>query len=587
MLDKKRVNKLMHDILDYQFNKLKEEMITNVFGSDKENVDEYRFRLSKESFNIQQSPWAVINEQRGLSFIKKAYRADSDLPDDVVREIKELLGENINNRHFIPSEFNGDKWPVIDEDSETCKDVRTLAYMAQRTRGVALATGCHDLTFNEIDRKRAHEDLSQFHPLEEVDTKHKWAGALDKLLAKHAEKTASSVSELTIRGVINEYISESANKGNDIKTEEERRAALNLFCEAEDVDKPISHLTPQMMIDFDDILTFLPTRKETKYPGVMVSDFRTNARRYANDDKLSTKTKLKRLAMVRAFVNWMPKRSHCSFDEAKRLSITLSERMRAHQKKYDKVGGSTRTAFTVEELARLFDCEAYLKATNKAPERFWLPLLALYTGARTQDLLALRRCDIKITPEQPDIARLKCGSVDEDASVVGIPYIDLTDTMEKELKTARSNRVIPIHPFIWETLGFGNYVQSFESKQSLFGDQIKANGELSDSFGKWFTRYRRSVCVGRQAGDKVGRDVVFHSFRHTVKRDLRLKRCDESIVHEVIGHDDGTETKVSMGYAGSFMIEQKLEGAIKHLDFEKSIDLACLSRSKWAKNISG
>ena len=107
------------------------------------------------------------------------------------------------------------------------------------------------------------------------------------------------------------------------------------------------------------------------------------------------------------------------------------------------------------------------------------------------------------------------------------------------------------------------------------------NGELSNSFGAWFTRYRRSVGVGRQKGNKTSRDVVFHSFRHTVKRAFRLKQCNQSIVHEIIGHDDEKETTTSIMYSGAFLIEQKLDEAIAQLDFHKGLPLAELVTSKW------
>jgi integrase len=357
-----------------------------------------------------------------------------------------------------------------------------------------------------------------------------------------------------------------------------------LFAEAIDTNKPLAEFSAEMILDFADLLRFLPARRADKYRDVPVLEFRSRAVDLAvpTTSLMAYKTKINVLTMLRAFVNWLPKRGHTSFDHAKLLSLTISELTKALRKEYDKQGGSSRISFSDAELQLLFAPEQYVSETDKYPERFWLPILALYTGGRTQDLLTLRRRDIKVTPDNPDIFHVKGGSLDEDTSRDGIPYIDLTDTMEKELKTARANRVIPIHPFVWDGLGFSRFIETFAPDEFLFGNHVMDNGELSNSFGAWFTRYRRSVGVGRQAGDKASRDVVFHSFRHTVKRAFRLKQCDQSVVHEIIGHDDEKETATSMMYSGAFLIEQKLDGAIAKLDFHKRLPLMELVASKWA-----
>jgi hypothetical protein len=45
-----------------------------------------------------------------------------------------------------------------------------------------------------------------------------------------------------------------------------------------------------------------------------------------------------------------------------------------------------------KDLARIFNQELFLKWSKDYPSRFWLPLLALYTGCRLEEMASLY-CD--------------------------------------------------------------------------------------------------------------------------------------------------------------------------------------------------
>lgn len=571
-VDKDQVTKLMHAILDEELDMLRRETVRNVAGGTDEDVADWKGHLGRVAMTCALKPFSTKSVDFGLEPIRQAFDAVTGSRDHIGEGIVSLL-DGVDTAAIVPPRISCHDPSMTAAQREDQSKVLELAQAIQVARAVAFSHAASDMMVSEVTRVKAHGDLDDYYRRSPVDMP---ADSQDT-------GTASIIHPaMTIGDAIEKHLAETAGKGK-AKTASERRARLMLFAEAIDTTKTLGELSAEMILDFTDLLRFLPARRADKYRDVPVLEFRSRASDLAVSatSLMAYKTRINVLTMLRAFVNWLSKRGHTSFDHTKVLSLTISEQMKALRKGYDKQGGSSRTSFSEAELELLFAPEHYVAETDKFPERFWLPILALYTGGRTQDLLTLRRRDIKITPDNPDIFHVKGGSIDEDTSRDGIPYVDLTDTMEKLLKTARANRVIPIHPFVWETLGFSRFVESFTSDEFLFGDHIMGNGELSNSFGAWFTRYRRSVGVGRQKGDKTSRDVVFHSFRHTVKRDLRIKRCDSSIVHEIIGHDDESETATSMMYSGKFLIEQKLDEAIAKLDFHERLPLMELVASRW------
>lgn len=118
----------------------------------------------------------------------------------------------------------------------------------------------------------------------------------------------------------------------------------------------------------------------------------------------------------------------------------------------NKVEKKARLPYEIDDLNRIFSCPIY--ALGERPQggggeaAYWLPLLALYTGARLEELGQLRRKDIKESD--------------------GLWYITITDEAEgASLKTHSSRRAIPIHPELCR-LGFVDYAHA--QREKLFQD---------------------------------------------------------------------------------------------------------------------
>lgn len=179
-------------------------------------------------------------------------------------------------------------------------------------------------------------------------------------------------------------------------------------------------------------------------------------------------------------------------------------------------------------------------------EKFWLPLIAVFSGMRQEELCQLQLSDIR--------------------QEGGIWVFDVNSDSDRKVKTGESIRLVPIHSMLIKA-GFLRYVEEQRAaNQELVFSQLKRGGadqRLGHNFSKWFTRYRREVGLYRP-------DMNFHSFRHSATTFMQWSGVLEQIIDKVTGHVRQGETA---RYTKNFKIEQ-LRDAIEGI--EPKIDLSHL-----------
>jgi integrase len=172
---------------------------------------------------------------------------------------------------------------------------------------------------------------------------------------------------------------------------------------------------------------------------------------------------------------------------------------------------SDRDAFTVDELNTLFAAPVF--TSGERPEAgggeaaFWLPLLALYGGARRSELAGLRADDVR------EVEGVWCLLFVEDKKI------------GRRLKSATALRTVPVHPKLSQ-LGWLHYVETVRRS----GPQVPA--ELK-AWTKWFTRYLRKAGVEDER-------KVFHSFRHSFKDALRAADVGEDLNDALCGQKNSS-----------------------------------------------
>ena len=278
---------------------------------------------------------------------------------------------------------------------------------------------------------------------------------------------------------------------------------------------------------------------------------------------LSVKTMEVRQTNVRSFVNWC----ELEYRGAVQAKYVNSGFPKVLSDKDIRRKGVKREAFTQDELKALFgDMGKYVQATEGVPSRFWVPLIALYSGMRLEEICQLHLSHIV------KMDGVLCFSINEESG--GSGYV-------KHVKSSAGIRKVPVHPHLWDELGLKKFVASRWTKTPeenytstlLFPDlQERVNAvnhatvKLGSALTHWFTRYRRSVGVGGQHGEPSTK--AFHSFRHTVIEYLHKEaRVDLSMLQAVVGHEM-VDMGVTENYAGDWPVKTLLTDVISRLDWK-------------------
>lgn len=195
----------------------------------------------------------------------------------------------------------------------------------------------------------------------------------------------------------------------------------------------------------------------------------------------------------------------------------------------------TRFPLKPQELAQIFDPVAFKEWAAKYPHRWWIPQIALYTGARVDEIAQLRAADIRMDNGSMCFT-FKVLEGEEEGRAEGM--------RDKTFKNEISQRVVPIAIPLIE-VGFLDYVKEVRAAGLLrLFPQLKAgiNKETGELNGSGY-----SVAHIQQFGDylrehtDLQKGVGTHAFRHTLATALRNTTVSPAIVASITGHGEDTE----------------------------------------------
>lgn len=203
-----------------------------------------------------------------------------------------------------------------------------------------------------------------------------------------------------------------------------------------------------------------------------------------------------------------------------------------------------RAMWSPEELKRLFDTPVWRGCQSEArrskpgaivirDEKFWLPLIAIFSALR-----------------QEEICQLHCQDVRQEE---GVWVFDINSVPPRQLKNGNAVRLVPIHDKLIQ-LGFMDYVdqQRRGRRERVFQGLTGggADNRFGHNFTKWFTRYRRDVGLYRQRLD-------FHSFRHSATTFMQWAQVPLPVIDRLTGHASAGETA---RYTKHLQVVQLAEG---------------------------
>jgi integrase len=357
------------------------------------------------------------------------------------------------------------------------------------------------------------------------------------------QKASGGVNGPLISEVIDNYVNETKVNWTP-KTKDEYLSILGLFVEAAG-NIPIQSITRKTVGEFKQTLLKLPPniKKNPKYRKKPISEIIN----MQVPEPMSDSTVRKYLARLSALFEYALRNG---MYEGPNPASGMAPRKH-------KLPHEARAPFSKEDLVKLFHSEEYRADTHKKPSHFWMPILALFTGARLNELAQLHISDIRQAED-------------------GVWVFDINDAGEKQLKAKASKRIIPIHPFLLNELNFLSWVEQLKAKrqQRLFPELRKERDGYGRTVSRWFNDSYRKKC-GISSPD--GRKRDFHSFRATFITQLVRQKVNERMRLQVEGHSPGKD--MTSVYADPFPAKQLYDEVISKLDY--GIDLSHLKNSRF------
>ncbi len=191
----------------------------------------------------------------------------------------------------------------------------------------------------------------------------------------------------------------------------------------------ISSLGHQHGRELVQVLKKLP-KNRNKYPNQTIGDLL----KMENVEVLSDGTIKKIFNKILPLFNWSINQVYLS-QNAFKGKLDLTQKKQVIEKH-----------FTISELELICRDQLKKQSLNKnRPERYWIPMISLYSGSRLNEICQMNLSDIE----------------DQD----GIWVMKITnDSEDKSVKTQSGNRVVPLHPQLIE-LGLLDYVEEIRNKK--------------------------------------------------------------------------------------------------------------------------
>jgi integrase len=324
--------------------------------------------------------------------------------------------------------------------------------------------------------------------------------SFDPLFANGAMVQPGATGRVALLSQVAERWIEECGPGWARATEIEFRAAARMLQEALG-DVPVDRIDRAALREFKGLLLRVPLRSHPRYGRMPLL---CTVEASANDPtvrRLAPPSVNKYLGAAHMLMRWACDNGYRQDNPGAGLKVPLGRRP-------DK----QRRPVTAAELKMLFG-PTYARLRGA---RRWLPLLALYTGARLEELAQLQVTDVR--------------------RVHGVRVIAIEPGNGKRLKSRSAERVIPVHLAL-ERAGFLRYAASIRRANPKGGRLFPelrpgARGDLSQGFSKWYGRYRRALGI-------TGADVGMHAFRHCFADGLRTTGIEPELRNALLGHAQG------------------------------------------------
>ena len=307
-------------------------------------------------------------------------------------------------------------------------------------------------------------------------------------------------------------------------------------------DIDFSRVTKKEVSHYIDIQTKLPTNRK-KSPKYRDSNIQQLVEMNLSDEETQSPQNInKKLTKLVAFGNWGVRQGILSSNPFSGMKFSVKKQSRS------------RNPFTADELRKILHPETYFQYTTKfehpfMPNRstlqmpyYWIFLLGIFSGMRTNEMCQLRLIDIK--------------------KVSNIWFMFVEDSEETKVKTESAVRKVPVHPQLIQ-LGFVDYVSKLKrsKKERLFWELKEERDGYASKVSRHFNeRFLPAVGVWEKY------TKVLYCTRHTFINKLYSEKVDENVIRSLIGHEKGFTMK---HYGGEPFSPERLLEEISKVSYSK------------------
>lgn len=320
--------------------------------------------------------------------------------------------------------------------------------------------------------------------------------------------------------VITQYVADKES-GWTYKTKLEVVGCLRLIVDIIG-NVEMMEITKQTVLDFRTRLIKLPANMYKCYPDKTVQAILD----MPDVKPMSTNSVNKHIMRLNALLSYAVTEGVVTVNYAQ--GVMLSDK-----RKVDEL----RKVYSADDIQAIVD---NLPKEQGRPERYWIPLIAMFSGMRLDEICQLYVEDVR--------------------QVDGVWCFNVNDDKDKKLKNSASKRVVPIHPVLVRC-GFLQYADSVQKSAAprlwMNLSWREADG-YGNAMGNWYRRFNRKY---------VSKDdsKVFHSFRHTFTDTLKQCGQSETVIAELVGHS--TSGSMTMGRYGKRYQPKVLLDALVQLDY--------------------
>lgn len=410
----------------------------------------------------------------------------------------QLPGKSDAEIDSLSCDFYADVTPLVIKGNRLAAELNDLTLAAQKL----LQNNVHSLQVQSLQDSQKAELSSVTEIAAAITLKAAQMAASGSSAGIPTQSSQTPKSE-QLTTVVEEYCANQLREGCwTLKTEAENRAIYALWIRIV-ADQSIRGYGYEQHRAYKAQLQRLPSNlnKSPQYRGKSIGEVLALGEKPAAPNTIN-----KNLTRVSALFEWAIKYGYTTQNPARGMTIANPKR-----------ASEERQAFTGDDLKKIFGSDAYVRNGHKHAYQYWVPLIALYTGARLNEICQLHVSDL----EEMD----------------GVPIIRITDEGgSKRLKTKAARRVIPIHPELIRLglLDFANSLRQHDHSR-LFPELKEGRDGYGQTVSKWFARYSTQCGV-----DELGK--VFHSFRHTVINQLKQASVSKEKIAALVGHEDESIT---------------------------------------------